>query len=178
MHIIKTNRLSLIPYCNDDINNVKILLGSEDVWKYSTRETNSSFEEAKNYLEAILKKYESKINAILALHKNDGTYIGEMGIYSENVSANRVNFGYNILPEFWGMGYATEIASEYIKLLFASDNINRIEATVLSDNEKSIRVLNKLEFKCEGTLREYVMIKEKYHDLVYYSILKNEKNYS
>lgn len=52
--------------------------------------------------------------------------------------------------------------------------VNRLEAFVLLDNERSSQVLNKLGFVEEGILREYGFWKERFWDMRCFSLLKRE----
>ncbi len=60
--------------------------------------------------------------------KGTNEFIGEAGIIGYNPNANRCVIGYNLLPEFWNQGYASEITN-CIELGF-----ERIEALALLSN--------------------------------------------
>jgi RimJ/RimL family protein N-acetyltransferase len=45
-------------------------------------------------------------------------FIGEAGIIGYNPRANRCVIGYNLLPQYWEHGYATEITKHLVKYSF------------------------------------------------------------
>jgi RimJ/RimL family protein N-acetyltransferase len=61
--------------------------------------------------------------------------------------------GYRFLPEFWGMGLATEAGHASIEFARADLGLRRLVAMVHPDNEASARVLKKLGFAVEKQLR-------------------------
>jgi len=52
-----------------------------------------------------------------------------------------------------GKGYGYEVLSYFIEFMFNHLNLNRIELTTLTDNEKSIKLYKKLGFKKNGIIR-------------------------
>ena len=52
--------------------------------------------------------------------------------------------------------------------------LNRIEALVMSGNEASYRLLGKLGFQKEGTLRQYEVVKGRFVDMEMFSILEED----
>ncbi len=61
--------------------------------------------------------------------------------------------GYRLLPEYWGLGYATEGAKAWIRYGFDQLKVTKIVAVTLPGNLGSQRVLEKsgLSFTREGT---------------------------
>ena len=93
---------------------------------------------------------------------------------------NRGNFqcctlGYKVDKDYRGMGYATEMVSFGVELMEKEVKLHRIEATVLPDNEPSIRLLEKLNFKREGYLREKIQLQGVWRDHYFYARI-NESN--
>lgn len=172
MDDLKTDRLLLTPYKSEDLNHLLSLRSNENVWLFSTNHASKSIEKAVLHLNAILKKYEKNEYAPYALFKSDSTYIGEAGVYHGNPKCKKINIGYNLLPEFWGSGFATEITKAIIEWYFANTDVQRIEGTVLEDNVASRRVLEKSNMELEGILRKFTIIEGEYKNICYYSIIK------
>jgi [ribosomal protein S5]-alanine N-acetyltransferase len=61
-----------------------------------------------------------------------------------------------------------------IRFGFKEMALNRVEADVTPGNEASVRVLRKLGFVEEGLLRQRAYWKGRYHDLRFFSLLRNE----
>ena len=57
---------------------------------------------------------------------------------------------------------------------FGIYNLHRIELQVYSFNKRAIHVYEKLGFKREGVLRDYLYFNNQYHDAIVMSILETE----
>ena len=116
---IDTTRLILKNYCERDVEDFHRLKSNPLVWRFSTKVPSSSIEETQNYLNEVLKNYNEDKHDFMALFlKETGEYIGEAGVLSHIMPNNRAVVGYNLLPEYWGNGYATEITKALVKYLF------------------------------------------------------------
>jgi len=65
---------------------------------------------------------------------------------------NEVDVGFRFLPEYWGQGIATETCTACIAFGFDVLNLNRIMGLVLTENEASIRVLEKCGLTKHGEI--------------------------
>lgn len=106
--------------------------------------------------------------------KESGQLIGDCGIRKSSLSAHEADIGYEIAPDHWGHGYATEAARAIVRFGFAELNVHRIWAWCIADNAASARVLEKLGLKFEGRLREKEHFKDRWWDTLLYAILENE----
>ena len=73
-------------------------------------------------------------------------------------------------------GYGYEAMLEAMKFGFQKMNLHRLEAEVIAFNKPSIKLVEKLGFVFEGTLREAKYSDGKYYDIYRYGILKDEFN--
>ncbi|MNO60009.1 Ribosomal-protein-serine acetyltransferase [compost metagenome] len=97
--------------------------------------------------------------------------IGSCGYNSLDFENAKAEVGYDIARAFWGRGYASEAISALLDYAFLSLKLNRIEAKVEPENVNSVKVLQKLNFTFEGTLRQSERVIEKFIDLNMYSKL-------
>jgi RimJ/RimL family protein N-acetyltransferase len=72
--------------------------------------------------------------------------------------------GYESHPDFWGKGLMTEAVHAVVGCGHDCFRLNRIEAWTLPGNKASDRVLEKVGFRYEGTLRQKAYFKRAYHD--------------
>jgi ribosomal-protein-alanine N-acetyltransferase len=72
--------------------------------------------------------------------------------------------GYESHPDFWGRGLMTEALCAVVACGHQVFRFNRIEAWTLPGNGASDRVLEKADFKYEGTLRQRAWFKGAFHD--------------
>jgi RimJ/RimL family protein N-acetyltransferase len=75
--------------------------------------------------------------------KEDSLYAGHAGIYPRQTKKEDWEFVYFLKRDFWGKGYATEIARRIVEYGFEELNLPEIYATVDDDHSASIRVLEK-----------------------------------
>ena len=80
--------------------------------------------------------------------------------------------GYWLRSDLQGNGIMTKACQAFIKYLFSSKDLNRIEIYAASGNAKSQAVCRRLGFRQEGTLRQALWLHNKYHDLELYALLK------
>ncbi|TVY08024.1 GNAT family N-acetyltransferase [Paenibacillus cremeus] len=119
-----------------------------------------------------MENYKSGIYDFQALFlKHTNEYIGEAGVLSYKSNSNRGVLGYNLLPDYWGHGYATEITKALVKFSFEEMKMERVEALVADGNESSKKVLEKSGFILEGTLRNYARINNNYCNVYYYGMI-------
>jgi ribosomal-protein-alanine N-acetyltransferase len=95
-------------------------------------------------------------------------------ILSFNDKHKRAVIGYNLLPKYWGKGYATEITRELVRYLFDVIKVERVEALVCDKNIPSKNVLKKSGFIQEGVLRNFALIHNTYVDVCYFGIVSKD----
>ena len=83
----------------------------------------------------------------IIVHRADKVVIGGMGFHGAPDETGMVEIGYDIIPEYQGRGYATEMARCLITWAFQQPDIKVIIAECLDDNIGSIRVLEKVGMK-------------------------------
>ena len=169
---METSRLKLIPYKKEDLNKYHMLMSSTPVWRYSTHEPHNHISQSELKLSSVIANYENDGVGFQALYEKEGnTFIGEAGVLSLNQEANRCVIGYNLLPCFWGKGYATEITKVLVAYAFDVLGVERVEALAQKHNVASCKVLEKSGFQLEGILRNFSKNKDVYSDVCYYGII-------
>ena len=94
-----------------------------------------------HFIEAMEQEPTRQVWDGIILHKADQVAIGGIGFHGPPDEAGRVEIGYNIIPDYEGQGYATEMARRVIDWAFQTPGIQVITAECLDDNIGSIRVL-------------------------------------
>jgi ribosomal-protein-alanine N-acetyltransferase len=82
--------------------------------------------------------------------------------------------GYDLWPDYWGQGLMPEALRALLRYGFEVMELNRVEATTHTENQRSMRVLEKLGFQREGVLRDYYCREGMYNDQVLFSLLRRE----
>lgn len=101
-------------------------------------------------------------------------FYGAGGFNNLSKQHRKAEIGFWLLPEFWGQGFMQEAFPLICDFGFMHLQLNRIEGFVDSDNQNCKRVVEKLGFKLEGTMRECEFKKGKYLNINIYSKLKND----
>jgi len=109
------------------------------------------------------------------IEKKDGSKIGFIGhFYVLHVAGKQLEIGYSLVPSERGKGYGTEATQLMVDYLFLSKDIARVQAQTDPRNIASHKVLEKVGFKKEGTLRKSFFMRGEWRDAYVYSILREE----
>jgi RimJ/RimL family protein N-acetyltransferase len=106
--------------------------------------------------------------------KPDRQLIGNCGIRLESPGAHQGDIGYELSPNHWGRGYATEAAGAILQFGFTQLNLHRIWSWCMAENRGSARVLGKLGMRLEGRLRENEYFKDRWWDTLMFGMLKSD----
>jgi len=107
----------------------------------------------------------------------DGTVIGDIGYKNWDPRNRTVEIGLEIgVPEYRSKGYGTEMVALFVEYMFRNLNINRIELSVLRENEQAIHLYEKLNFKACGYRREAIFNSRlnRYSDILMMDLLRPE----
>ncbi|OAB40838.1 GNAT family N-acetyltransferase [Paenibacillus glacialis] len=169
---LHTERLHLRKMEVSDSSSLFQIWSDPDVIRFMNISSFSDENQAKGMIELLdeLAQCNKAVRfAIIELESNK--IIGSCGYNSLDFDNGRAEIGYDIAKAFWGKGYASEAICSLLDYAFSCLKLNRIEAKVEPENVNSINVLQKLNFKFEGTLRQCERSKGKFIDLHMYSKL-------
>jgi ribosomal-protein-alanine N-acetyltransferase len=167
---LKTKRLLLRRYRDDDIPALARLLGAKEV-AATTLRIPHPYTEAD--ARAFLKAQESPASKFGMFEISSGELIGGIGL-SVDERHQHAELGYWVGPPYWGKGYATEAAREMLRHGFEDLKLNRIFAGVFTGNPASEQVLRKIGFTHEGTMRQHFQKNGKFLDDQCYGILASD----
>lgn len=108
------------------------------------------------------------------IERQSNEIIGSCGFNFIDFESEKAEIGYEIAKAYWGQGLAPESINALLDYGFQTLKLNRIEAKVEPENANSIKVLHKLNFTFEGTLRQYEKVNGKFIDLNMYSRLTTD----
>jgi len=174
--ILETERLKLREFTESDWQAVLAYQNDPRYlryypWQRRTEAEVRAFIQVFIEWQAYLQRYKFQWALIL---KSNAQLIGNAGIRKDNVADHKAELGYEIDPQFWGMGYASEAARAVRDFGFQELGLRRIWANCLEQNLASRRVLEKIGMQPEGTLRDHEYFKERYWNTWIYAILVNE----
>lgn len=130
-------------------------------------------QDGKEFISAMLSADENETFAFSITV--DDMVIGSIGIFRQgNIHRQTAELGYYIAEEYWGKGIMTEAVKQICEYVFGNSDIIRIYAEPFAYNIASCRVLEKVGFQYEGTLRSNAVKNSKVIDMKMYSLLKEE----
>ena len=102
----------------------------------------ASPEEAIKEIESLIKNYKNGNGMYWAIVSNE-KLIGTCGLHSWNIIVNSIELSYEIHPDFWGQGIATNAVKHAILYAKKYLNIATIKCYTLTDNIPSQKVAEK-----------------------------------
>ena len=105
--------------------------------------------------------------------KEDGTYLGNIGVHTLAWGHDRCELGYWVLGAYEGQGYISDAVKTLEAELFSS-GFNRIEIHCSSANAKSASVPRRNAYLLEGTLRQDAVERGQYRDTYIFGKLKSD----
>ncbi len=173
--ILETERLTLRPIRREDEADAFAYGADPEVSRYTTWERHRSVDDARAFVDWVLGEYERGRPAPWAIvHREAGRLIGACGVADWRPEHARAEIGYVLARPYWGQGYTTEAVRAVLAFGFQELKLNRIEAVCAVENAASERVMQKVGMRCEGVLRQYMLVKGRFHDWKLYSILASE----
>ncbi|BFH11541.1 GNAT family N-acetyltransferase [Paenibacillus melissococcoides] len=172
---LHTERLHLRKIKVQDSSSLFKIWSDPEVTKFMNINCFTDENEAKDMIKLLdeLSQANKAIRfSIIEIESNE--IIGSCGYNSIDFENAKAEIGYDIARAFWGRGYASEAICSLLDYAFSSLKLNRIEAKVEPENVKSVKVLQKLNFTFEGTLRQYEKVNGKFNDLNMYSKLRTD----
>ena len=171
--ILETERLLLREIIKEDAQDIFNCFSNDEVTRYYGQDTLTSVVQANQFVEFFAKNYIAKRGIRWGIEvKGKPGIIGTIGFNSWLSKHKRAEIGYELHPDYWKKGYATEAVSEVISYGFRELELTRIGAVVFIENKASNDLLIKLGFEKEGVLRKYMYQNDVPFDTNVYSLLK------
>jgi [ribosomal protein S5]-alanine N-acetyltransferase len=101
--------------------------------------------------------------------------IGTCGIRKATAHAQEAELGYELHPDYWGHGYATETTRTMLAFAFQTLRLQRVWAQCRAENTASVRVLERLGMRQERCQRpQHTWMQHRRWDHVVYTIDRAE----
>ena len=104
----------------------------------------------------------------------EGKMVGVAIISSIDMKNRTANMNIKLLQSARGKGVATRVVVLMIKYCFEELNLHCLTANVIERNSSSRKLFEKLGFSQDGILRDRVYKNGGYHNVIAYSLLKDE----
>jgi [ribosomal protein S5]-alanine N-acetyltransferase len=172
---LHASRLRLRPLNDSDLDALFALHSNAFVLRYWDSPPWNDPERAQRFLEACQQIAEEGTGTRLAVERvSDDAFIGWCSLTRWNTDYRSASLGYCYDEAAWGHGYATEAARTLLQWAFDTLDLNRVQAETDTRNTASARVLEKLGFVREGTLREDCVVNGDVSNSWVYGLIRRE----
>lgn len=174
---IVSYRLDLRDYCEEDFVSVHAFRSDPDVVRYWTGKIDTP-ENTRAFLQRVQEQARQEPRnqyRLAVVCRESNQVIGGCGLFGDFAAPSREGgIGYYLNRQFWGSGYATEVAGALVRFGFEQLNLHRIYGECAPENPASARVMEKIGMRREGHLRQNYLTDEGWQDTFIYAILEDE----
>lgn len=151
MKELQTKRLKLknIDYDDADFMYKEFSTAAVNAYLFDA-EPLSSFDEARKLIDFYVCEEAIDRHRWIMVRKDSSEKIGTCGFHRLDRMKRTVEIGYDIQPEHWRQGYASEALSGLIAYLWEELNVKTITAHIAEGNAASIKTAEKLGFVRTG----------------------------
>ena len=170
-----TERLILRDVRASDAADVLVFRGDPIVQRFDDPVIHTETE-AEALIDELNVEYQARagITWAVALADHD-LVVGLFGLHDWDHYHRRAEAGYGMARAYWGQGLASEALRAILLFAFEQLDLNRIYARTIADNHESVRLLERLGFRREGTQRAHSWEEDgSFHDSAIYGILAKE----
>lgn len=126
--------------------------------------------------EFIVKANQNDRNLHYAVCNDEDEYLGTISLKNINERDKSAEYAVIFRKKALGTGAALWATEKIIDIAFNDLHLNRIYLDVLCDNKRAVRFYEKMGFIKEGIWRKHFFLKNKYRDVLWLSILNEEKS--
>ena len=173
---ITTGHLTLREYTPDDVRAVLAYQRDPRYLQYYVW-TNRDEEDVKAFLKPFIDQQDDKPRRKFQLAitlTETSELIGGCGIRRKPDNDWEADIGYELAPEHWGNGHATQATRAMVAYGFQELKVHRVSSWCIADNTASVAVLERAGLKLEGRLREIDRFKGRWWDYLLYGLLEEE----
>lgn len=170
--VLETERLLLRQLTPHDAEDLFEYFSQDAVMEYYDLETFKTLDDARNIITYFNDEFEKGKGFRWALElKSEKKVIGTCGYHNWHPAHSRAEIGYELNPKFWRKSYMKEAVLPILIFGFESMRLHRVDAFTDPANISSEKLLHSLNFKDEGTLRDYFFEKGKFVDAKIFGLI-------
>jgi ribosomal-protein-alanine N-acetyltransferase len=171
--ILTTERLTLRPLSVADALALFAARGDADVMRYWDWPAQTSVEQVENIIaDHVPEVADGNVLWWAVALTPDGPAIGECDLSEIDHRHRRAEVGFLFNRAYWGNGYAYEAMQAVIAYAFEDLKLERLWARCHAGNAASQRLLMRLGFSKEGTLKRHIWRDGEGRDCEIYGLLR------
>ena len=174
--VLTTERLELRPFVAGDAEALFEYAKNPNVTRFTLWDAHQTVADTVQFVSdyAVLRYMEGVPEPYAITLKPAPQPVGSCGCFWAAEPHRTMELGYWIGEPFWGKGYVVEACRAVLLLAFAEYGPERMQARVIDGNAASERVLVKLGFRYEGTLRRSLLRRGTFEGVRMYSLTRGE----
>jgi RimJ/RimL family protein N-acetyltransferase len=174
---IATRRLLLRPFVPEDLDALHAIQSRPDVARYLYWEPRSR-EEVRGALAARARwrslEAEGDTLGLAVVLRDTGALIGDVNLDWLSREHRQGEIGFVFHPDHGGRGYATEAATEMLRMGFGRLGLHRIVGRCDARNAASARLMERLGMRREAHFRHNEVFKGEWGEEYVYAIIEDE----
>lgn len=152
---IDAGRIALRPVAATDLPALLAINGDPQVTQFLPYATWQTLDDATAWLARMEALGATGTGQqLVVVQRTDAAVIGTLLLFKHDAGSQRLELGYVLGRAHWGQGLMREALQAVCGHLFGARGVRRIEAEVNPANGASCRLLTRLGFTLEGTLRQ------------------------
>ncbi|KUM03972.1 GNAT family N-acetyltransferase [Chromobacterium subtsugae] len=173
---LRTERLTLREITQRDAPALLAIHGDADAMRWYGTDPISSLEQARAMVETFAGWRSLPAPGVRwgLARREDDALIGSLGLFKWNRGWRSCTLGYELARACQGQGLMGEALRAALAWGFEHMELNRIEAQVHPDNQASLTLLERLDFKVEGRARQAGFWLGRHQDLITHSLLRED----
>jgi [ribosomal protein S5]-alanine N-acetyltransferase len=173
---LTTERLTLRAFAEEDADALFAHAKNPNVTRFTLWDAHKDIDDTLMFIHdyAMIRYREGTAEPYAITISPDPRPVGACGCFWAAKLNHTMELGYWLAEPFWGKGYVVEACRKVLAHTFAEYRPERIQARVISGNDASARVLTKLDFRDEGTLRHSLFRRGHFEDVRMFSVLRGE----
>lgn len=172
---LESSRLLFRDLGRADSHEIFEMRSDPQIYQFLDRPPAQSVEDIVKFKDIIKLSFEDHTGiSWVIMEKTTLKIAGYIGLWRIVKEHNRGEIGYALKPKYWGQGIMKEAIDTVVRFGFDKLELHSIMADVNPVNSKSLRVLEKCNFKREAYLRENFFYSGKYLDSVIFGLLKKD----
>ena len=172
---LQTPRLVIRMVAEEDLPALLAVNADDEATRYLPYASWSGMEDAQAWYGRAATRLEAHEAAqFVMVLRETGQVIGSCLLFKFDEASARAEVGYVLGREHWGGGYMLEAMKALVDFAFDEVGLRRLEAEIDPRNLASAKLLERLGFQLEGTLRERWDCKNEISDSGLYGLLRTD----
>ena len=172
--VLETERLVLRPFTEADAPALFQHARNPNVTRFTLWDHHKSLDDAVTFVRdyARCRYLEHTPEPYAITLRPDTQPVGAVGCFWASQSHKTMELGYWLAEPYWGKGITAEACRAVVDYSFRDHGPQRIQARVIVGNDASARVLAKIGFAYEGTLRASLLRRGIFEDVMFFAKVK------